>query len=293
LIVTTGINRASIVGLLSLTITAISAQTRTAPAIFNPPKSYYLALGDSITYGYQAWKQRAGLPPSGYNTGYVDVFSARLRQIRPRIITVNYGCPGESTDSFLEGSCLWTALGHELHDPFSGTQMQAAVAFLRAHPGEVSPITLNLWGNDLPKLLGPCTLNGQIDLTCIRTRAPAVISQVASNVSRILAELRSVAPNAEIIVTGAWDSFVDTLAIADPVFEAFNAAMADAAALSRARFADPFPKFNPQGDQAGEVQSICTLTLLCTAGDSHPSDAGYRALADVVFDASQYNRLLE
>ena len=54
-----------------------------APPKFNPPKNYYLALGDSVTYGYQRSKVVAGLPPSGFNTGYVDDFGARLRQIRP------------------------------------------------------------------------------------------------------------------------------------------------------------------------------------------------------------------
>src|SRR5262245_50583503 len=122
---------------------------------------------------------------------------------------------------------------------------------------------------------------------------PGLIAHVASNISHILSALRAAAPNAEIIVTGAWDSFLDALAFADPLFRALNASMAQAAATNRARFADPFPIFNPQGDLTAEVQTICTLTLLCTQNDSHPSDAGYRALAGVVFDASQYIRQLE
>jgi hypothetical protein len=48
---------------------------------FNPPKTYYLALGDSFTYGYQLAKVLADLPPSAFDTGYVDDFGARLRQI--------------------------------------------------------------------------------------------------------------------------------------------------------------------------------------------------------------------
>jgi hypothetical protein len=64
-----------------------------------------------------------------------------------------------------------------------------------------------------------------------------------------------------------------------------------AAAANRARFADPLPIFNPQGDLKAEIQAICTLTLLCSDGDSHPSDGGYQALAGLVFDASQYIRL--
>jgi len=56
----------------------------------------------------------------------------------------------------------------------------------------------------------------------------------------------------------------------------------------RARFADPFPVFNPQGDPVAETTAICTLTLLCSQGDGHPSATGYRALADIVWAASGY-----
>jgi hypothetical protein len=34
--------------------------------------------------------------------------------------------------------------------------------------------------------------------------------------------------------------------------------------------------------------SLAILALLCSEGDSHPSDAGYQALADLVFDVSGY-----
>jgi lysophospholipase L1-like esterase len=116
---------------------------------------------------------------------------------------------------------------------------------------------------------------------------------VGKNFLTILTQLRAAAPNSEIIVTGAWDSFIGTFDIADPLFEALNLSIANAAAKKQARFADPFPIFNPQGDVSAETQAICTLTLLCTEGDTHPSDAGYQALADVVFDVSDYPRLLE
>ena len=272
--------------LIWFTAAEVAAQSENSPPIFNPPKTYYLALGDSITYGYQAWKVRAGLPPSAFNTGYVDAFGARLRQIRPAITIVNYGCPGETSFSFIAGPCLWTTYG--LHDNFSGSQLSAALAFLRAHLREVSPITLTLWGNDIAQLVDSCHRR----LICIQQRAPGTISQLASNISTILQELRSAAPNAEIIVTGAWDSFIDAFEVADPMFQALNASLAEVTALERARFADPLPIFNPQGDVNAEVQAICTLTLLCTQGDSHPSDFGYRVLGDLVFDASGYIRLI-
>ena len=288
------IARVLVSGLLAPAICGtILAQSQSAGPVFNPPKSYYLALGDSITFGYQAFKARAGLPPSAFNTGYVDVFATRLREIQPRIVTINYGCPGESTESFVTGPCPWTEAGQQLHDPFTGSQLQAALTFLRSHPGQVSPITLTLFGNDLPKLLGPCTFNGEIDRLCVRDLAPRFTTDFVQRLARILAELRSTAPDAEIIVTGAWDSFIDALAFADPLFLNLNAAMAQVVAANRARFADPFPIFNPQGDLTAEIRALCTLTLLCSDRDSHPSDGGYRALAALIVEASNYTRLLQ
>jgi lysophospholipase L1-like esterase len=257
------------------------------PPQFNPPKWYYLALGDSVAFGYQSSKAAAGLPPSGFDTGYVDVLMPRLRTIRPGISVTNYGCPGETTTTFIEGACLSNEIGFPLHDPFAGTQLDAAIAFLKAHPGKVSPITLTLWGGDVRELVQSC--DG--DLGCISDRAPGAIGLLARNLHTILGELRAAAPDAEIIVTGAWDSFVGAFEDADPLFEALNAVMAGAVADERARFADPFPIFNPQGDPEAETAAICTLLLICSEGDSHPSDAGYRAIADLVLDASEYDRL--
>ena len=254
---------------------------------FDPPKRYYLALGDSIAFGYQAAKHRAGLPPSGFNTGYVDVLLARLRQIRPSITVVNYGCPGETTTTFIVGGCLANSLDFPLHEAFSGAQLDAAVTFLRAHPGEVSPITLTLWSNDVREFVASCP-----DQACILNGAPAALASIVNNLALILGRLRAAAPDAEIIVTGSWDSNLNALEFADPLFQSLNQSMVSMTALQRLRFADPFPVFNPQGDLAREIQVHCAMTLLCTDQDSHPSDAGYRALADLILEASGYQQLL-
>ena len=274
-------------------LVAISAVALTPMAsagsgpIFNPPKKYYLALGDSVAYGFQSWKLAAGLPPSGFDTGYVDVFSDRLRTIRPDVAVVNYSCPGETTTSFVAGPCLYTQLGQHLHDHFEGSQLDAAVAFLEAHRGQVSPITLTLWGGDVREFIASC--DG--DLGCILANAPGEISRIASRLEVILAELRAAAADAEIIVTGAWNTALGALPETDPLFIALNDALERATAANAGRFAAVFPVFNPQGDVAAETAAICTLTLLCTQADSHPSDAGYQALANVVFESSDYARL--
>ena len=264
----------------------MSAAAAARPAHLDPPKHYYLALGDSIGYGFQTGKALAGLLPQAFNTGYVDLFAARLRHLRPGITTVNFSCPGESTLSF-SAPCTWKASGHALHDDYPGSQLAAALAFLAAHRGQVSPVTLSLNGNDIDAFLQSCPPG---DLACIQNGAPAAIARYRTRMTAILEQLRAAAPDAEIILTGSYDPDIGQFSFADPLFSALNHAEAMAGTTVRARFADPFPVFNPHGDEA-ETAAICTLTLVCTQHDSHPSDAGYRALAGLVWSASGYGRL--
>src|SRR5262245_10760045 len=153
----------------------------TAPGLSQKgPQSYYLALGDSIAYGIQPGKGGQLV----FDTGYVDPFAARLRKLSPTLKVVNYGCPGESTVTFARGGCPAFREGPKPHDPFRGAQLKAALMFLQAHKGQVSPITLTLWGNDL----APLSAKGK--------SAPKEIASFASRFGSILEQLRSAAPNA-------------------------------------------------------------------------------------------------
>jgi lysophospholipase L1-like esterase len=138
----------------------------------------------------------------------------------------------------------------------------------------VSPITLTLWGNDIRELGDSCAG----DVTCILDGDPVAIARIATNLETILGRLRAVAPQAEIIVTGPWNSAIGTFPVTDPLYIQLDQAMKDVAAGARARFADLFPVFNPQGDIEAETGAICALTLLCAEGDIHPSDAGYESI---------------
>ena len=276
-------------GILSvLAIVSAPPVAAAEPPKFNPPKSYYLALGDSFAYGFTNAKFLAGLPPSAFDTGFVDLFAQQLRTIQPSIRTVNYSCVGESTRTFITGPCLGNTLGVGLHDEWSGTQLDAALTFLSMHKGEVSPITITLWANDVRELAESCNQ----DFACILDGAPATITRVATNLETILTRLRSVAPQAEIIVTGPWNSAIGTFPITDPLYLQLDGAMERATVDTRVRFADLFPGFNPQGDVDAEAAVICALTLVCVEGDIHLSDAGNRVVADGVWKASGYQRLI-
>jgi lysophospholipase L1-like esterase len=251
----------------------------------------YLALGDSLAFGYSQAKFNSLFPnenPADYNTGYVDDFGKVLKFLNPRLQVVNDGCPGETTDSFINGPCQYQLL-FALHHPYSGgpasSQLSDALAYLNAHRGRVSPITLDIGANDaLGVIKGVCNL----EPLCIAGQAPALFAHIAGNLGTILAQVRAKAPNAQIIVLGLYNPFGSTIAGADQLTAQLNAVMAKVAAGAGARFANPLPLFNPPG--ALEQPTICLLTNMCTPlVDIHPTDLGYAVLAGTIL--AQYSFL--
>lgn len=262
------------------------ARSTSPRPVYQPPQSYYLALGDSITYGFQPTKAKPGARASDFATGYVDLFAARLRKLSSKIQVVNYGCPGESTVTFTRGGCQGLADGFKLHNPFRGSQLSAALAFLRAHPAQVSPVTLTLFGNDWFPIFDSCKGN----FGCVRKRAPSQIAALGSRLTLILERLRAAAPSTEIIVTGAWNIDPESLEQLRPVYRSLDAAIARSATASHARFASTAAAFNPRGSLRTQRARLCALSFICSKGDPHPTDVGYRAIADALTAASGYPR---
>ena len=266
----------SVAALFILAAGPASAST----VLFDPPKSFYLALGDSLAFGYQQFKFNADYPtenPADFRTGYVEDFSAMLRNVKPGINTVNFGCPGESTLSFIKGPCYYASFGFRPHNAYSGSQLQAALDFLRDHPGQVSPITIDLGAADVTGC--------GADRDCIA----AAISRAGQNMAAILTALRAEAPSAEIIVMKYYNPFAVTDPTSDTLLQALNASLAVDAAAVRAAVADAFTPFNLSST---EPATLCTLTLICTPlQDEHASDSGYLVIAKQFWLASDFARL--
>jgi lysophospholipase L1-like esterase len=271
-------------GSLAVVLVVLTVGALTASPGFTAPQAYYLALGDSMAYGFQPAKAQKNLPPSGFNTGYVDVFAARLRTLAPGLQVVNYGCPGESTVTFLKHDCPALADGIRLHDSYTGPQLDAALAFLHAHPGQVSPITITLWGNDFAGFEERC----HNKLRCIRKRAPHATASIGSRLRSILVQLRTAAPQADIIATGAWNFEVNRFAQIAFLYRKLDKRIKRAAKQAGARVANMRLVFNPRGSIAKKRARICALTFVCSEGDPHPKDAGYRAMAKAFLKAAGY-----
>ncbi len=252
------------------------------------PQISYLALGDSLAFGYSEAKFDELYPeenPADYDTGYVDDFAHVLKLGDPNLQVINDGCPGETTESFINGPCAYQ-LEFTLHHPYVGgrssSQLSDALTYLNAHPGTVNPITIDIGANDaLGVIEGTC----KREVACVVKEAPTLFAHIGANLGAILADLRGAAPHARIIVLGLYNPFGEKLAGGNTLTAELNEVMSEVAASVGARFADPLPLFNPPG--ALEEPTICLLTNMCTPlEDIHPTNLGYAVLAGLI--AKQY-----
>ena len=261
-----------------LAATIVIATVRCGPhggAAGGPVEEYYLALGDSVAYGYQASRDRGStVDAAAFDHGYVDVIDHVLNLGESRVTTVNMSCPGESTITMVAGGCPWTLAGDPLHFPVDGPQLDAAVRFLTAHRDHVPLVSLTVWGNDVVLFEQRCNF----ELACIAALAPTEIVAISTRLASIVAAIHLAAPRAMIVVTGPWDTEIDDLAAVDPLIAALDRAMQRATVGAGGVYASMFPVFNPQGNLDREQRVICALTSVCD-GDSHPTDLGYQVIA--------------
>jgi lysophospholipase L1-like esterase len=250
--------------------------------VYMPPT--YLALGDSLAFGYSKAKFEsllgAGEPASAYDTGYVDDFAHVLAFLKPGVQVVNDGCPGETTESLIHGPCEY-GLAYPLHHEYAGgkgsSQLSDALSVIAAHPGTVNPITIDIGANDaLGMIEGTCHLQAK----CIEEGAPALFAHIAGNLGYILGQLRAAAPQARIVVLGLYNPFGETIPGADALTAKLNELEASVAAGVGAKFADPLPVFNPAGPR--EAPTLCLLTNMCRDEDIHPTTIGYAVLGGLV-----------
>ena len=263
----------------------VAAAAAARPAT-RSPQSYYLALGDSVAYGAQPAKLAAGLPPSGFNTGYVDAFAARLRAVAPRIQVVNYSCPGESTRTFVEGGCSGRGDVKGLHDPFESTQLAAALAFLRAHlrPGE--PDHVDALGERRRRagrgVQGRFRLHRGSRSRAFARQVPAW-RRSSSGCGRRRPVPRSSSPGRGISMS---TRFRKRLRCSTRSTRRSREGRPQARRTSQSCS----PSSTRRGTPPASEARVCTLTYICRKDDIHPTDAGYRAIAAAVWTASGFGR---
>ena len=280
------------VALVLLAVCGVTAATVTAAGTPSDAR-YYVALGDSLSTGYQPVLRGQGIET---HSGYVDDIYSRERPHTHDLELVDFGCPGDTTTSLVTGIGNY-ALADRLHcDRSGGSQLSAALAFLRSHdePGKVPLITLDIGINDLNR--------------CSRLPSPSSCLQageqsISTNLPRILRELHEAAPTGtDFAAMTLYDTYLGkraaagaTEADAEAFFDAYREANAtittdDATAgFHTAGVADAFDTYDAapaawRGTQvATNVARACGLTWSCSpppiGHNIHPNDRGYRVIA--------------
>jgi len=272
-----------------LAVAAAAALPACSGPSSGPVPSYYLALGDSLSRGVQPDAAGASIETG---QGYPDLVYARLRQDDPALRLTQLGCPGETTKTMIHGGiCRYSA----------GSQLAAAVAFLRAHSGHVLLVTIDIGAND-PESCGSQTSHGDL-ASCI-----GQVPGAAANLTTILQSLRTAAgPGVRFVgmnyylpglaewrngllgQTIAWTS--EKLAITyndllDHAYDQGGVTVADVlGAFDTTNFGDPVT-VPGIGSLPRNVALICEWTWECASPprgpNQHANAAGYRVIADAV-----------
>jgi lysophospholipase L1-like esterase len=251
----------------------------------------YLALGDSVAFGYNPNLLVPGLPlpvPSEF-IGYPETAEQALRLLL-RDSLINAACPGETSSSFITGAppdngCngpqgFKAIIG--LHTNYTGSQLDFALKQLKTNP-RTNVVTLGIGGNDLLLLKELCTAQtAETFAACIAANAAALAATYETNLAAILTAIRHVY-SGRLILVNVYAP--DT----DPTFTAtiaaFDTLMARVGAGFGVRIADAFTAFQLASALAanGDPCAAGLLIRLPTGGcDVHPSPAGRDVLAATV-----------
>jgi lysophospholipase L1-like esterase len=275
-----------------LAVAVAGCAAPSSPARHRPPVSYYLSLGDSLAQGVQPDPAGASVET---RRGYADQLSAALRHDHPGLRLVKLGCPGETTVTMIKGGiCRYRG----------GSQLAAAVGFLRAHRVRVSLVTIDIGANDADGCVTRLSLTDFA--SCLAKSFP----QVTSNLTKILARLRQADPKGRIIamsyylpalaqwrdgLVGQAVARVSELAIAgyndllDRVYQMYGVRVANVfGAFHTSDFAQQVT-VPGLGRLPRNVAAICQWTWECAAPprgpNVHANQVGYQVIANAFLRA--------
>jgi lysophospholipase L1-like esterase len=258
----------------SLSSSAATSSSRSAGS------GTYLALGDSVPFGY-----RGGLAPQVYQdpTGFVGYPQLVGKDLG--LDVVNAACPGETSETFTDvtaqsNGCentLTMPAGYRttypLHVDYAApdqSQLDFALSTLQ-HTDDVQLLTVQLGAND-------AFLCQQTTADQCTSEIGTVATTVQTNLSAILATLRSQGgyDGPIVVVTYYALDYSDATASGTQVLDSGIAAAAKA---NGAIVASGYDAFGPTATGSGGSSVDGGLVL---PGDVHPTEQGQRLLARAV-----------
>ena len=256
-----------------------------APAFAANASNYtYLALGDSIAYGYDP---TITSPTPSQFVGYPEITAGILHLLQPGK-EVNASCPGQTSGSFLVGGpdngCQLFKDTVGLHTSYTGTQSSFAVSQLQSNK-HIDLVTLSIGGNDLLLLQESCA-SAPSFAACVEAALPGVLQTYGANLTQILTEIRVQAGYTGTLILVEYAAPNN-----DPLFiqavAALNSVMVQVGTPFGAKFADSFTAFQVASALYGGDPCAAGLLvrLSTTTCDVHPNRAGQNLLAATVLFA--------
>jgi lysophospholipase L1-like esterase len=245
----------------------------------------YLALGDSVTFGYQ---EASVQPPPRYE--HPKTFKAFPEQMGASLglRVANASCPGETTASLIdpkaasngcENSPGAPKLGYRrlfpLHVSYKGSQLAYAVSFLQKHP-RTRLVSLMIGANDL-FLCQRTTGDG----CASESERRATLQRITKNVRRIVSAIRKEAGyDNQLVIVHYYSLDYSSKAITD-ILRSLNAAQDAGAKGFHFDVADGFGKFRRASARSGGSPCKAGLLTQLKGGGCgvHPSYAGQGLLA--------------
>jgi lysophospholipase L1-like esterase len=235
-----------------------------------PATPSYLALGDSVAFGFSPLVDLK----LQQVTGYPEVLAARRG-----LEVTNLACPGEASGGFAsptgaDNHCRENRQAYPLHVSYEGTQLQAAIEQLRNSPN-TQLVTIDLGANDVFLLDHLC---GR-DLACILSNFVTTMHDYNRNLDYILTQLRAVYDGPLVALTIYNPYPADRTA--QYALEKIDEALAEKIVAYGGVVADGLTEF-----AAASNGDPCKAGLLIALPDGtcdvHPTPAGAQVLADAI-----------
>lgn len=228
------------------------------------PKQHYLALGDSLAYGYQ--------PDLDFSDGYADDFYSNLK-LHGTSSFANMGCPAETSSTFINGGCTFSLIRKYIY--FSN-QLDAAVDYLHYYAGQVSPVTLDIGANDiLPDInKSTCAIspNFQTHLQTVDNNLKKVILPALKSALTVNGRVTG-----DLLIMNYYDPYQNRCPKTIPYIQMVNQHLA-ADVVGYGNIVDVFSAF---GGAASPNPNTCNYTWICSIfSDIHATDKGYSVIAN-------------
>lgn len=284
--------RATAVVLL-LMIVAVALAACGGGAAASQPSSLpaYLALGDSITFGWINLHASSANPQPYTDAATFVAYPVHVAEAL-HLGAVNAACPGETSGSLIDlnaadNGCHSYRSTFPLHVEYTGqSQLQFADAFVRTYR-DTKLVSIGIGANDGLLLLTHC--GGLGNLACVERQLSSVVGTLSANLTSIVQSLRANGYRGTIVLVNYYALNYGNAAETSLV-TTLDSAVATVAASQNLRVADAFTAFKNASPPNGDV---CASGLLEPGGsqlgpcDLHPDAAGQHLIAAAVEHAAR------